>query len=180
MNMNTPQELARLDASARPLILIVDDVPANLHLLSAELRTQYRIKVARDGQAALNLVRHPADPPDLVLLDVMMPGMSGHDVLGEMRRDPATADIPVILVTADTSEGSELRGLGLGACDFLDKPVDVPVMRARVNNLVAQRLLQREILRSRLKLQAMLRQQHAVHRTAGSGRPGAAHEPSGP
>lgn len=156
MNMNPPQDVARLDASGRPLILIVDDVPANLHLLSAELRAQYRIKVAREGQSALNIVRHSADPPDLVLLDVMMPGMSGHDVLREMRSDPATADIPVILVTADTSEGGELRGLGLGACDFLNKPVDVPVMRARVNNLVAQRLMQREILRSRLKLQAML------------------------
>jgi diguanylate cyclase (GGDEF)-like protein/PAS domain S-box-containing protein len=142
--------------TAKPLILIVDDVAANLHVLSAELRALYRIKVARDGRKALSIARDAEDPPDLVLLDVMMPGLSGHDVLRQLRDDSSTSDIPVILVTADTTDGSEELGLVLGAGDYLSKPVDIPVMRARVKNLVTQRLLQREIVRSQLKLQAML------------------------
>lgn len=142
--------------ASKPLILIVDDVAANLHVLSAELRAQYRIKVALNGPSALHIARHADDPPDLVLLDVMMPDMGGHQVLQHLRDDPRTADIPVILVTADTSEGSEVAGLHLGAFDFLNKPIDVPVMKARVQNLVVQRQMHQDILRARIKLQAML------------------------
>ncbi len=154
--MSHPLERLESARQAKPLILIVDDVAANLHVLSAELRALYRIKVARDGGAALSIARNADDPPELILLDVMMPGMSGHDVLRALRADADTSDIPVILVTADTTDGNEERGLGLGACDYLNKPVDAPVMRARVKNLVTQRLLQRDIVRSQLKLQAML------------------------
>jgi diguanylate cyclase (GGDEF)-like protein/PAS domain S-box-containing protein len=119
------------------------------------LRDDYRIKTATSGKAALELARRE-DRPDLVLLDVMMPGMSGHEVMRALREDPATRDIPVIFVTADTSEGSEVHGLGLGAHDFLTKPVDVPVMRARVHNLLQQRKMQQQLERNELKLRAML------------------------
>eukprot|EP01035_Chromulina_nebulosa_P033687 gene33687-45112_t len=96
------------------------------------------------------------DTPDLILCDVMMPGMSGHDVLRELRARPKVAEIPVIFITADTTEGNELAGLELGAIDFLTKPVNVPVLRARVRNLLAQRELQRRVALQELKLRAML------------------------
>ncbi len=140
----------------KPLILIVDDVPANLHVLATALRSDYRIKIALDGATALELAAREADLPDLILLDVMMPLMSGHDVLRRLRDKPETRDIPVVFVTADTSEGSEVKGLSLGAFDFLTKPVDLPVLRTRVANLIEQRRLQRQLQRSELKLRAML------------------------
>ena len=140
----------------KPLILIVDDVPANLHVLATALRADYRIKTALDGAAALELAGRADDRPDLILLDVMMPRMSGHDVLRRLREDPGTREIPVVFVTADNSDGSEVKGLELGAFDFLTKPVDVPVLRTRVGNLIEQRRLQRQLQRSELKLRAML------------------------
>ncbi|MES2990908.1 MAG: EAL domain-containing protein [Pseudomonadota bacterium] len=140
----------------KPLVLIVDDVPANLHVLATALRADYRIKVALEGAAALDLAGRESDPPDLILLDVMMPLMSGHDVLRRLRADAATRDIPVVFVTADTSEGSEVRGLELGALDFLTKPVDLPVLQRRVATLLEQRRLQNSLQRSELKLAAML------------------------
>ena len=142
-------------APPKQLVLLVDDVPTNLHVLSSALRDDYRIKTATSGKAALEIA-HREDRPDLVLLDVMMPGMSGHEVMRALRADPATRDIPVIFVTADTSEGSEVHGLELGAHDFLTKPVDVPVMKARVHNLLLQRRMQQQLERNELKLHAML------------------------
>ena len=139
----------------KKLLLLVDDVPTNLHVLSAALRDEYRIKTATNGRAAIELARRE-DRPELILLDVMMPGMSGHEVIVELRKDELTSDIPVIFVTADTSEGSEVNGLELGACDFLTKPVNVPVIRTRVRNLLAQRDLQRQVVLNELKLRAML------------------------
>ena len=143
-------------AKSKPLVLIVDDVPANLHVLATALRADYRIKIALDGATALELAGREADLPDLILLDVMMPTMSGHDVLRRLRDKPETRSIPVVFVTADTSEGSEVRGLELGAFDFLTKPVDIPVLRTRVRNLIEQRRLQQQLQRSELKVRAML------------------------
>jgi len=143
------------DRSQRRLILVVDDMPANLHVLSSALRADYRIKTATNGQAALDLASRE-DTPDLILLDVMMPHMSGHEVMQRLRQRAQTRDIPVIFVTADTSEGSEVQGLELGACDFLTKPVNVPVLLTRVRNLLHQRQLQQMLQLNELKLRAML------------------------
>jgi diguanylate cyclase (GGDEF)-like protein/PAS domain S-box-containing protein len=139
----------------RQLILIVDDVAANLHVMASALRDGYRIKTATNGRAALEIAAR-SDRPDLILLDVMMPAMGGHEVLRELRARPATQNIPVIFVTADTSESSELHGLELGAADFYAKPVNVPVLRTRVRNLLAQRQLQHALQLNELKLRAML------------------------
>jgi diguanylate cyclase (GGDEF)-like protein/PAS domain S-box-containing protein len=144
------------DRPDKPLILIVDDVPANLHVLATALRNDYRIKTALDGATALQIAGRATDAPDLILLDVMMPRMSGHQVLARLRELPQTCHIPVVFVTADTSEGRELKGLTLGAMDFLAKPVDIPVLHARVSNLLEQRSLQNQLRRSDLKLRAML------------------------
>jgi len=139
----------------KKLLLLVDDVPANLHVLSSALRNDYRIKTATSGKAALDIARRE-DRPDLVLLDVMMPGMSGHEVMLALRDDERTREMPVIFVTADKSDESELHGLELGACDFLTKPVNVPVMKTRVRNLLRQRHLQQMLELNELKLRAML------------------------
>ena len=136
---------ATIDAA---LILVVDDVPQNIHLLVSFLRSTYRIKTATTGELALKLAAMP-DRPDLILLDVMMPGLSGIDVMRRLRETPQTRDIPVIFVSADTSEQSQLNGLRLGADDYLLKPVNLNILKTRVRNL-----LERKYAEKRLRLAA--------------------------
>ncbi|GAO36932.1 diguanylate cyclase [Sulfuricella sp. T08] len=132
----------------KPLILLVDDMPANLHVLAAALRDDHRIKTATSGAAALDLAEGE-DRPQLILLDVVMQDMSGLDVLRRLRENPETRDIPVIIVSADTSEQSQLEGLDLGADDYITKPVVATVLLVRVRNL-----LQRKRTEARLRLAA--------------------------
>lgn len=134
--------------ATKPLLLLVDDIPSNLHVLAAALRADYRIKTATNGRTALGLAKH-SDPPDLILLDVMMPEMSGIDVLRHLRQSPDTAGIPVIFVSADVSEETQLQGLDLGADDYLSKPVIASLLRVRIRNL-----LQRKRDEARLRLAA--------------------------
>ncbi len=131
-------------AQEKSLLLLVDDMPANLHVLAAALKADYRLKTATSGPAALELMARD-DRPDLVLLDVMMPGMSGIEVLRRLRADHATLDTPVIFVSADTSEQSQLDGLDFGADDYLTKPVVTTVLRARVKNLLARKRTERQL-----------------------------------
>ncbi|HEX5804160.1 MAG TPA: EAL domain-containing protein [Azospira sp.] len=115
-----------------PLILIVDDTPQDVAIVSGILRPLgAAIRTAATGPQALAAARqHPA--PDLILLDILMPGMSGHEVLVELRADPATADIPIIFITARHDEGEEARGLSEGAADFIAKPIHATILLARV------------------------------------------------
>jgi putative two-component system response regulator len=113
------------------VVLAVDDVPANLAVLYELLSPQHRVRVATSGTRALRLAR--ADPlPDLVLLDVTMPGMDGFEVLKRLREDPVTADVPVVFVTAREDVHDEERGLDLGAADYITKPYDPVAVLARV------------------------------------------------
>lgn len=121
-----------------PLILLVDDVPENIQILAAALRGQYRIKTATDGEKALKLVTQ-GECPHLILLDVMMPGISGIDVLRKLREMQETRDIPVIFVSADVSEQTQLEGLSLGADDYLIKPVNTKLLMVRVRNLLERK-----------------------------------------
>ncbi|WP_027865501.1 HD-GYP domain-containing protein [Massilia alkalitolerans] len=114
----------------RPLILAVDDEASNLQLLRQILQDHYRLLFAKDGARALELARQEA--PDLVLLDVMMPGMSGYEVCASLKANPDTAAIPVIFVTALTDTADELEGFEAGAVDYITKPVSPPIVRARV------------------------------------------------
>ena len=113
-----------------PLILAVDDEASNLQLLRQILQDHYRLLFAKDGTRALELVRQ--ESPDLILLDVMMPGMSGYEVCAALKADPATAAIPVVFVTALTDTADELEGFNAGAVDYITKPVSPPIVRARV------------------------------------------------
>ncbi len=112
-------------------ILIVDDEPGNLAVLTSVLRPQYRLRAANGGEAALQVAA--SEPrPDLILLDVMMPGMDGFAVLRALRRDTATADVPVVFLTGMTDVEDEERGLREGAADFVTKPLRPAVVLARV------------------------------------------------
>ncbi|BDT61144.1 two-component system response regulator [Massilia varians] len=114
----------------RPLILAVDDEASNLQLLRQILQDHYRLLFAKDGARALELARQ--ELPDLVLLDVMMPGMSGYEVCAALKAHPETAALPVIFVTALTDTADELEGFEAGAVDYITKPVSPPIVRARV------------------------------------------------
>ena len=120
-----------LGEALRPLILAVDDSSDNLWVLSGLLKDQYRMKLAGSGEKALQIARS-TPPPDLILLDVMMPGMSGHEVCRQLKEAPATRDIPIIFLTAMTGTEDEKVGLALGAADFITKPINPPIVLARV------------------------------------------------
>jgi len=111
-------------------ILLVDDEAANLQVLKNILETEYRLLFARDGEKALALAL--AEQPDLILLDVMMPGISGHQTCARLKAQDKTAHIPVIFVTALAQEDDETKGFELGAVDYLTKPVRPAIVRARV------------------------------------------------
>lgn len=112
-------------------VLVVDDDPANLLLLGELLEPRHAVRFARSGEQALAMAA-AAPQPSLVLLDVMMPGLDGYAVIDRLRRDPATAAIPVIFVTAKESFEDEERGLRLGAVDYVTKPINPVVLLARV------------------------------------------------
>jgi len=114
----------------RPTILVVDDTPDNLLVMSGLLKAIYKVKVANSGERALKSVRE--DRPDLILLDIMMPGMSGYDVLRALRADPSTRAIPVIFLTAMSTAEDEKTGLEMGAADYITKPISPPIVLARV------------------------------------------------
>lgn len=117
----------------RPRVLIVDDVPENLHSLMSILREAYVISAATSGEKALELAQ-AAPQPDLILLDIKMPGMDGYSVLSALKINPATAEIPVIFVTALAEAADEARGFALGVADYITKPVNPDLLKARVHN----------------------------------------------
>lgn len=116
----------------RPLVLIVDDTPTNIQVLAHALRHRYAIKIATSGPAALALLEQDGPPPDLVLLDVMMPDMDGHEVCRRLKENPKTQPIPVIFVTAMSDSEDQQRGFDLGAVDYITKPFVIPLVLARV------------------------------------------------
>ncbi|MFM9900046.1 MAG: adenylate/guanylate cyclase domain-containing protein [Polaromonas sp.] len=138
----------REDASAAkplPRVLVVDDTEDNLFLMSSLLEDTYQVMTASCGLEALSIVQSQT-PPDLVLLDIMMPDMDGYEVLRQLRQRPATAGIPVIFLTALSTIEEEQLGLDLGAVDYITKPISPPVLMARVQSHLersrnAQRLL---------------------------------------
>jgi diguanylate cyclase (GGDEF)-like protein/PAS domain S-box-containing protein len=138
-------------AIARPLILLVDDQPSNLHVLAEALHGQYEVQVATTGEAAL-LLAVAAPQPALILLDVMMPGVDGYEVCRRLKANAQTRHIPVIFVTARTDAASEELGFELGAVDYITKPFNIPVLRARVRtHLTLQGLLDElEVVNQRL------------------------------
>lgn len=120
-------------ASNKPMILVVDDVPTNVQILAEALHGLYRIKVASNGNDALDIAQREPHP-DLILLDVMMPDMDGFEVCRRLKADLRTQKIPVIFATAMSSMSDEEQGLNLGAVDYITKPFVIPIAKARIRN----------------------------------------------
>lgn len=129
--MNTPAAV-----TDKRTVLVVDDTPENLTLMAGLLRADYTVKVAPSGARALQIATGDT-PPDLILLDIMMPETDGYEVLRRLRADPRTSEIPVIFLTAMSGAEDEERGLQLGAVDYITKPISPPIVLARVRNHVA-------------------------------------------
>lgn len=127
-------------------VLVVDDTPQNIKLLTDLLTANgYRVESAQSGKEALEKIA--ADVPDIVLLDVMMPGLSGYDVCRAIRQTPATALLPVIMVTSLDPQIERVHGIEAGADDFLSKPINQPELFARVKSLLRVKSLQDEVIR---------------------------------
>ena len=125
-----------LDSSARATILVVDDTPENLTLMSSLLKNDYKVKVANGGEKALQIAASDA-PPNLILLDIMMPGMDGYEVCRRLKGNPKTMNIPVIFLTARSEMEDEKKGLELGAVDYIVKPISPAIVMARIKNHLA-------------------------------------------
>jgi diguanylate cyclase (GGDEF)-like protein len=139
----------------QPTILVVDDEPVNCRLLEALLRPEgYLTRAASSGQDALASIAELA--PDLILLDVMMPGMDGYAVAGALKADPATSNIPIIMVSARDDHDAQLRGLNSGAEDFLTKPVDRTELWLRVRNLLRLKELSDSLRTERAMLEQLV------------------------
>ena len=123
-------------APGKATVLVIDDTPDNLSLMSALLKDHYRVKVASDGATGLKIAMGE-NPPDLILLDVMMPAPDGHEVCRQLKANPATQAIPVIFLTGTTDTTDVQKGLALGAADFISKPVNPPIVLARVATQLA-------------------------------------------
>ena len=121
--------------ASRRRILLVDDTPSNLHLLARALTSTYEVMVATSGPSALALLEREGRP-DLILLDIMMPGMDGYEVCRQLKGRPETSSIPLIFVTAKDSKDDQQRGYDLGAAGYIPKPVEIPLVLAQVTVLL--------------------------------------------
>lgn len=117
-------------------VLVVDDAPENIDILSGILRDDYYVKAARNGEIALNIINSKSTP-DIVLLDIMMPGNDGYEVCRRIKSDPETSHIPVIFVSSMIGIDDEIRGLKMGAADYIIKPFSPPIVKLRVRNHLA-------------------------------------------
>jgi diguanylate cyclase (GGDEF)-like protein len=113
-------------------VLIVDDSKANIAVLAEVLRQDYKVRAATGGEKALEIA-FSDNPPDLILLDVVMPDMSGYEVCSRLKADPQTKSIPVIFITGKESEEDEIKGFEMGASDYITKPFNPVIVKARVN-----------------------------------------------
>jgi putative two-component system response regulator len=122
-----------LTLTQRRTVLVVDDTPENLSVMSGLLRDTYKVKIAPTGERALAIAM-AHDKPDLILLDVMMPGLDGYEVLRRLQAEPGTRDVPVIFLTSMSEAEDEKVGLDLGAVDYITKPANPAIVLARVRN----------------------------------------------
>lgn len=135
-----------MELNRKPLLLIVDDEPANLHVIVESMVNDYEIKAATNGADAISIAQD-ADKPDLILLDVMMPEMNGYEVCKILKEDEMTRDIPVIFVTAMELPEWEVRGLEMGAVDYVTKPINITVLKARVNTHIKLKQMQEQLVK---------------------------------
>ncbi len=143
------------EADQKKTVLLVDDAPANIQVVTSILKDIYKIRVATSGAKALGLVK-VAPPPDLILLDVMMPEMDGYEVCIQLKADPETRDIPVIFLTGQTEIEDETRGFEVGAVDYIHKPFSPAVVKARVQTHLVLRGIREQLAQQLLAIQKEL------------------------
>lgn len=143
------------EADQKKTVLVVDDAPSNIHIVNSILADLYRVRIATNGTKALELAKS-APAPDLILLDVMMPGLDGYEVCSRLKNDPETREIPVIFLTAQTEIQDEMRGFEVGAVDYIHKPFSTPVVKARVQTHLALRSMRQQLAWQLLTLQKEL------------------------
>ncbi|MCC4834852.1 response regulator [Shewanella sp. 10N.7] len=131
-----PQDISTTNKIKKSSVLVVDDTTENLTLIGGLLKDDYQVKLAKNGQKAIEIAQSD-NPPDLILLDIMMPEMDGFEVLKRLREHPQSAHTPVIFVTALTEDKYQVQGLDGGAVDFISKPIQPELLRLRVRNLMA-------------------------------------------
>jgi putative two-component system response regulator len=131
--------MIELNTINKVTVLVVDDSPNNLALMS-RLLNQYKVKIANSGVRCLQIARSDA-PPDLILLDIMMPNMDGYEVCKQLKADPHTCDIPIIFLTAKAELADERQGFALGAADYITKPISPSILLARVKNHLSLKLV---------------------------------------
>jgi sigma-B regulation protein RsbU (phosphoserine phosphatase) len=142
-------------ADTKKTVLLVDDAPENIQVVNSILKDIYKIRIATNGPKALDLAK--ADPPpDLVLLDVMMPEMDGYEVCQRLKSDPATREIPVIFLTGQTEVADETRGFEVGAVDYIHKPFSPAVVKARVQTHLVLRGIREQLAEQLLTIQKEL------------------------
>ena len=154
-NQSKPEHAHAPPSSHRPCILVVDDTPANLDILVGLLREDYQLKVATHGEKALKICETPG-LVDLILLDVMMPGIDGFEVCRRLRQQPHTRDIPVLFITAKSETDDVVRGFEAGGNDYLSKPFRPAELLARVRTHLLVRSQQLEIARKNTELREMI------------------------
>jgi len=150
------------DEPARPRVLLVDDTRANLEVLLAALKARYKLGVATSGQKALDYVANT--PPDLVLLDIMMPEMDGYEVCSRLKGDPVTRDIPIIFITALSEIDEKVKGFKLGAVDYITKPFEPVEVRARVHTHLQLESLRQDLARQNQALTSAYARLDIQHR----------------
>ena len=161
----------------RPQVMIVDDTPANIKIIIGLLSDDYELMIATNGQECLDGVR--SNPPDLILLDIMMPGMNGYETCQKLKSNPTTTNIPIIFMTAKSEEDDETKGLKLGAVDYIKKPFNMYIAKSRIDNHL-------ELQRYRTDLELMVKEQseQLIHAdrlaTMGTFAAGIAHEINNP
>ena len=146
----------------RDTILIVDDLVANTEVLLAALADTYDVSVIQDGQTALAAMA--TVEPDLILLDIVMPGLEGYAVCAQLQANPDTHDIPVIFLTSLTDDYNEEKGLNLGAVDYITKPFNPALVKARVRNHLALRHARIEVVQQRNQVEVALQKLHKLER----------------
>jgi len=144
---------------SKAIVLVVDDTPDNLTLMNALLKDTYKVKVANNGERALKIAQAEV-PPDIILLDIMMPEMDGYEVCRRLKQDEKTKDIPVLFLTAKNEIDDEKKGFECGAVDYITKPISPPIVMARV-----QSQLQLKTAADFLKDKASFLEQEVAKRT---------------
>lgn len=147
-------------AEQKPIVLIVDDTPANIQILVPLLKGDYRTLVATRGEKALELAA--ARSPDVILLDIMMPEMDGYEVCRRLKSNPQTDDIPVIFITAKSETADEAKGFELGAVDYITKPFNSVIVQARVRTHVANHRMQVEIRAQKAAIEQQNRENESL------------------